>query len=289
MSVDPDDLRFVHAVAEHKSLLGAARALGVDKATVIRRIDAAELSLGTKLVDRRPHGWVLTPAGEQASASAERIRGVLEELRLTLSGETGGVVRATAPAWVSRVLLIPAMARFAERWPAIDLRLVTTNEILDLTRREADVALRNVRPTQARLVCRRVGELALGVYASRAYLAKHGVPTASSLAGHRVVGYEGRLVHPEAHQLLAAGPPVTFRTTDTMALADAIRAGLGLGSIPCLLGDDDPELVRTPLPVARDDIFVVFPDDLRDVPRVRAVIDWLVETWRAREDAMAAR
>jgi molybdate transport repressor ModE-like protein len=285
MDVDPDDLRFVGAIGEHGSLLAAARALGVDKATVIRRVDALEEALGAKVVDRTPHGWRVTESGRHAIEASERVRQAIEALRSTISGQVGGVVRATVPAWIARAFYIPAMGAFRAEWPAIDLRLVTTNAVLDLGKREADVALRNVRPTQARLTLKKCGVLGCGVYASKGYIAQRGMPSdVAELRRHHLVGYEGKLVHPGEHQFLVeSGAPVAFRTTDTLSLLDAIKAGLGIGSIPCAAADPEPDVVRLPFPVSQDDIFVVFPDDLRDVPSVRAVIDWLAAVWHAHD------
>jgi DNA-binding transcriptional LysR family regulator len=280
--VDPADLRFVLAVSRGGSLLGAARALGVDKATVIRRIDALEESLGAKLVERAQRGWTLTAAGRTAAEAAERIEEEIARLTGAVSEDEGGVVRLTAPAFFARQFLIPEMGRFQLGWPRIELRLLTTNAMLDLGKRDADIAVRNVRPDRGRLVSRPLGRLGHAVYAARSYVERRGAPrTRDDLRAHHLLGYEATtILQPELRWIAESGIPVVLRVTDTLTLLDGVRAGLGIAPLPCCIGEHDRDLVRIDVcGRGRDEICCVYPEDLRETARIRAAVDWLGEIW----------
>jgi molybdate transport repressor ModE-like protein len=284
MPLDPADLRYALALSRAGSLLGAARALGVDKATVVRRIDTLEEALGAKVVERAPRGWTLTAAGQAVADSARRIEAELDRLASVVHEDDGGVVRLTAPAFFARQCLIPEMGRFHAAWPRVDLRLVTTNAMLDLEKREADLAVRNLRPDRGHLVSRPLGTLGHAVYAARAYLDRRGLPASrDALRSHHLLGYEGKTVYQaELEWLGEIGMPVGLRVTDTLTLLEGVKAGLGVAPLPCVLGEGEPTLVRLDL-CGRgfDRICCVYPAELREAPRMRAAVEWLVETWAA--------
>ncbi len=289
MPVDPADLRYALAVSRAGSLLGASRALGVDKATVIRRIDALEEALGAKLVERAQRGWTLTDAGRAAADAAQRIEEELARLAGAVSETEGGVVRLTAPAFFARQFLIPEMGRFQLDWPRIELRLLTTNAMLDLGKRDADIAVRNLRPDRGRLVSRPLGALGHAVYASRDYLGRRGAPRLrEDLRSHHLLGYEGTTVfQPELRWLVETGMPVALRVTDTLTLLDGVKAGLGIAPLPCCIAENEPELSRIDVCGRGEDrIFAVYPEELRESARIRAAIDWLSETWTKHRDTL---
>jgi molybdate transport repressor ModE-like protein len=281
--MDWNDLRYLLAVHRYGSLARAAKELKVTKATASRRLAALERSLGTPLVERRPAGLVLTEAGRDTISAAEQVDATLGSLkeRLSLKDDAlpRGTVRLTAPPWIAARFVIPALPDLAKRYPDLDVQLVGTNQILNLAQREADVAIRNVRPKHKSLAARKVIALGGCVYASKLYLERRGVPRApDALEGHDVLVYEtlGGMPGFEWMRAPAHGGRIAFRANDPEALVGAATAGLGLCAVPCLLGDPEKTLDRvTSLGFARCDLFLVTHTETSKTPRVRAVTDFL--------------
>jgi DNA-binding transcriptional LysR family regulator len=280
--VDWDDLRYLLAVHRAGSLTRAARTLRVDKATVGRRLTALSQTLGAEVIEHLPRGVRLTRAGELAAATAERVDAEIAALQ----GEAGGgdaSVRLTAPIWFAKHVLMPALPAFRKRHPKVELGLLSTSDVLDLPGRRADVALRNLRPTQAGLVVKPAGTLGSGLYASRTYLAERGRPRGrNDLASHHLLAYENRITYvPELAWLERAQVPVSFRATDALALLEATLGGLGIAVLPCFLGDAEPSLERlTPLGLGHEEIMIVTHESARKSPAVRAAVDWLAALWK---------
>lgn len=282
--MDWNDLRYLLAVHRHGSLARAARELKVTKATCSRRLAALERALGVRLVERNPNGLTLTAAGREALGAAERIDSDLGSLeqRLAAAGDSRprGTVSLTAPPWLAARLLIPALPELKAQHPELEVQLVGTNAILNLAQREADVAIRNVKPTHKSLATRKLVELGGCVYGSRLYLERRGQPRSpEALEGHDVLVYEtlGGMPGFEWLRDPARGGRVAFRANDPEALVGAATAGLGLCAVPCLLGDPEPALARVPsLGFNRCDLFLVTHEETRKTPRVRAVTDFLV-------------
>jgi molybdate transport repressor ModE-like protein len=292
--MDWNDLRYLLAVHRHGSLARAAKDLKVTKATASRRLAALEKALDARLVERKPAGLVLTEAGRAAIAAAERVDATLGTLREHL-GATGdarphGSVRVTAPHWLAERFIIPALPGLQQQYPDLDVQLVGTNQILNLAQREADVAIRNVRPKHRSLAVRKLIELGGCVYASKLYLERRGRPrTRDALAGHDVLAYETLGGMPGFEWLRdgAHGGRIAFRANDPAALVGAATAGLGLCAVPCLLGDPEPALARVPsLGFARCDLFLVTHTETNKTPRVRAVTDFIVALMAANRAAI---
>jgi DNA-binding transcriptional LysR family regulator len=191
------------------------------------------------------------------------------------------VVRLTAPPWLAEHCFLPALPEIKKRHPRLEIDLDGSNRLLNIAQREADLALRNVRPTQKSLISRKVGAIGGCVYASRLYLERRGIPrSAKDLASHDVLVYEtlGGMPGFEWLREPATGATIAFRANDPAALAGAASAGLGLTAIPCLIGDREPSLTRVAtLGFNRCDLFLVTPEHLRHTPRVRAVGEFIVE------------
>ena len=286
--VDWNDLRYLLAVHRRGTLVGAAKELKVTKATASRRLAALEESLGTRLVERTPSGLVLTGAGRAALDAAneiDRVTASLEE-RVASASDTRprGTVRLTAPPWLAERIFIQSMPELRARYPELQVELLGTNQMLNLAEREADLAVRNVRPTQGSLTTRKAGLLGGCVYASRLYLERRGTPASpETIAGHGVLVYEtfGGMPGFEWLKDPARGGVVTFRANDPAALVSAATAGLGLVAVPCLLGDREPSLVRvTTLGFSRCELLLVTHEQLRSAPRIRAVSDFVVDVLR---------
>ncbi len=277
--LDWGNLRFFLELARTGSLSRAARRLGVDRNTVARRVAALEAELGLSLFERGPQGWIRTSAGEDLAALASRV----EEDVLALARHAdardravAGTVRLTTASHVAARLLAPALPALRERHPALLLEIAVDQRTLDLTRREADLAVRLGRPRDAGLVMRKLSDVAYRLYASRAYVGRR---RAVDLASDAFVGFDESLASvPQERWLakLAPGRRIAFRCNSTAALLAAACAGVGVAVLPCFAADGDPELVRLdgPEPVPHQ-LWLLVHGDLRRTPRVRAAIEWV--------------
>jgi DNA-binding transcriptional LysR family regulator len=289
MPVDWNDLSYLLALHRKGSLAAAAKALGVTKATMSRRLSALEASLDARLFERKPNGMELTAAGKAAILSAEEMETALAGLETRIADATEmhprGTVRLTAPHWIAALYLIPTLPRLKAKYAALDVQLVGTNVILNLAQREADVALRNVKPTHASLVSRKAGELGGCVYASPLYLERKGTPRRrDSLADHDVLAYADMGGMPGFEWMSDAGThggSIAFRANDPEALISAASAGLGLAAVPCLLGDRAGGVVRVPsLGFSTCDLFLVTHERIKSSPRVRVTTDFVLDVMR---------
>ena len=283
---DWNDLRHFLAIKRAGSLAGAARTLAVDQTTVGRRLAALEAALDARLFDRTPDGLALTAAGEAILSSAERVEETVLELERKIAGEDlrlQGTVRiAASEAFATRVLL-PALPLLRAKHTDILLEIVTTGAVIDLARREAEIAIRlrprGVAPAQPDLIARKLGEIAFFLYAAPAYLAKHKRPRGADLRGHDLIGYDEDLPPiPGAVWLRdpARGGRITIRCQSIPAMAAAAAAGAGLALLPCFFGDVDPGLARVSGTVLDwAEIWLVAHPDLLRTARVRAVMDAL--------------
>ena len=284
--LDWNDLRYVIAVQRTGSLAGAARGLEVDKATVSRRIAALEAALGVRLFDRKPDGFSVTPHGERVLAASAEVDDRLAALVAELAdsrGDSKGVVHLSVPQFFASTVLLPALPAFRAAHPAIDLVLDASSAVANVAQREAEVGLRNVKPKQLSVTVKRVGKLAMALYASKAYLARRGTPrSASDVGAHDVIGWPTVATHAPAFRWLDDhGARIAVRLNDAAVLADATVAGLGIAALPCILGDERAGLVRLDaFGTSRDEIYAVAPGELRRSGRVRAVIDLLVKVWK---------
>ncbi|BCP54905.1 LysR family transcriptional regulator [Kaistia sp. 32K] len=280
-----DHLRSFLAVLGDGSLSGAARLLRLTQPTVGRHIDELEQALGVVLFTRSRAGLTPTEAALELAPHAETMAAAAETLVRAASAEAKedrGTVRLTASEVVGTEILPAILAPFMERHPRIAIELVVSNRNEDLLRREADIAVRNVRPTQGALLARRIGTIDIGLHAHRSYLARRGTPrTLAEMTGHTLIGYDRD--SPAIQALRALGLPLSremfsLRTdSDTTQLA-AIRAGLGIGGCQSPLAARDPDLVRlVPEEFAYPlECWVAMHEDLRSVRRMRLVFDHLV-------------
>ncbi len=281
---DWNDYRYFVAVARAGTLAGAARTLKVDQTTCGRRLQALEEALGARLFDRTPDGLRLTPAGTRALEHAEAIEAAALALERRVSGEDArleGAVRLAASETMAVAFLARELATFHARHPGIALELVTGSSAVNLLKREADLAVRATpRPTQANLIVRKLGELGWRLYGSREYFARH--PLDGALAAHPIVAFEEELAQITAAKWMdahLAGARV-IATNSILAAQQAVRAGFGLGALPCFIGDADAELARAgDERVAIADVWMVVHPDLERTPRVRALMDFLVESF----------
>jgi DNA-binding transcriptional LysR family regulator len=286
MAGDWDHLRYFLAVARAGSLSRAAVALNVSQPTVSRRLAALTARYGAALLRREAGGrYALTPAGASVLGRAERIdREVLEISRAVDRLDTlpRGAVRLTVPDGLGLTLVVPALEAFRRAEPGIDLLLVAEAEVANLSRREADLAVRFVRPRQRELIQRRLASVPFSLYAARRYLALRPRVPGGPLIGpgdDLVALHESLAGATEAIWLRRHGAAgrVRVRVRNTLALRGAVVAGGGLGLLPDYLGDDPALVALTPTPVLRRDLWLVFHRALRDVQRVRAVAQFVTD------------
>ncbi|MFZ2826103.1 LysR family transcriptional regulator [Hydrogenophaga sp.] len=272
------------AAHQHGSLLGAARALGISQPTVGRHVSALEAQLGTPLFERTGRGLLPTPAAARLAdaarameAGAQTLMRGAQQAQATLSG----TVRLSASQPVACFLLPPLLARLRTELPGIQIELVVSNAVSDLQKREADIAIRMLRPTQGTLVARRIGQVGVSACAHRDYLARRGVPQQpADLLNHELVGNDR--VQEITRGFAAMGHPVgpdqfALRTDDLIAYWAAVRAGLGIGFIASYLLRNDPDLVPVlpDLPLPSLPVWLVVHREIRSSRRMRAVLDFL--------------
>lgn len=281
-----DDLRHFLSIAREGSLAAAARTLRVDATTVGRRLVVLEKELGTRLFDRMPAGFVLTEAGRNIRSAVEDMEASVLAVERKASGDDArleGVVRITTTEAFAVRTLLPGFGSFRERHPGIEVQFLTDYGALDLARREADIAVRLTRPKEDTLVARKVGEIGIAPYAAESYLARRGLPDpASGFAGHELIHYaDAASKWPEARWMegVATSARVAVRCNSLLSVVAAAGAGVGIGLMPCFMGDREPGLRRLMPPVLslRRDIWLVVHRDLQHNARVRAVLHFLAE------------
>jgi DNA-binding transcriptional LysR family regulator len=282
-----DDVRFFVAACRAGTLSGAARELAVDQSTVSRRLSALERSLGVKLFDRTPDGLLPTVEGARLRAAGDGVEQAVLEFERHASGEDarleGSVRLATSDPIASRFLL-PRLGLIRERHPGIHLELVIARALADLSRREADLALRVVfsgsQPAEPSLVARKIADVAFAVYGSRDYLDRHGLPASDDdLRRYEFLSYAAGFRQPGAEWLAAhvGEPRVAMRCETMISMHAALTAGHGLGVLFCFAAEGDPSLLRVTAPIEHAGLWLVVHPDLKDKPRVRAVMDVLTE------------
>jgi DNA-binding transcriptional LysR family regulator len=282
--MDWDDYRLVLAVADGGSLGAAARRLAVVTSTAFRRLNALERSLGVRLFERLPGGYVPSAAGRRVIAAAERMREAADEAARAVTGldaTLSGTVRVTAADSVAHALLVAPVARFLATNPALAVEVTIENRILALTRREADVALRAQRLTEPELVGRKLSGIAWTVYAARVFDARHGGPMApAAFARHPIIGWDTASAASPALGWLeraAGGKAPAYRANSILNQLRAAEAGIGLALLPCFLGDASPSLVRLMAPPSElvRELWIATHRDLRRTARIRAFMDFV--------------
>ena len=285
--LDWNDLRYFLAVAGEGSTLAAGRRLRVSQTTVARRIAALEDAVGFPLFEKRQAGYALTPAGEQLverARSVESAATAFSEAAAAEQRDTSGTVRITTQDIFAVTLLAPMLRELHERHPEIMIELDDSQDFRDLSEGEADIALRSaVGELGAGVVGRRLGPDDWTLYCSRDYAAQHGVPrTRAELKNHAFIGGGGpklwRAYSAWLHDL-GLDDRVIMHHASAMGMMSAIRSGLGIAVLPCVVADADPDLVQCVPPSDGHNrtMWLVTHERVRRSPRVRTVIDFLYE------------
>jgi DNA-binding transcriptional LysR family regulator len=279
-----DDLRIFLQIARTGSLSGAASALGVNHSTVFRRINAFETQLGVRLFDRLPSGYALTIAGEEMQASAMRVEREIERLDLRLTGQDlklEGTLVVTTTDTIIENLLSPHLAAFRRAYPGIVLELIIDNQNVNLSKRQADVAVRPTRNPPETLVGRRIADIAVAPYATKTYMKGR----AADLATLDWLSVDESMAHLAAAKWFRDtlhGANVVLRANSLFGLLHTCAAGMGAALLPCFMADNHKRLQRIGEPIhdAGTILWLLTHEDLRHTGRVRAFMDFIAMSLR---------
>jgi DNA-binding transcriptional LysR family regulator len=283
---DWDDIRQFLAVARNRSTLAAAKALGVSQSTVHRNLQMLEKQLGCELVKRQPSGYRLTKLGEEMLRYAEGVEEAVAafDRRLAADGkELAGVVRVTCPEAIGYRLMRSALVeKFHTQYPALHLEFSMSDKLVDLAKGDADVAIRAAVSPDPSLIGRKIADSFWAVYASRAYIDRHGRPEREEdINRHTVVRFNGEMSdHNSARWLSSVAPDArvaAFAASLPTKLL-AVKSGIGLAPLPMIIGENEDGLVRLfgPIPDLTAQFYLMMHEDLKKTPRIRAFFDFVI-------------
>ena len=279
-----DDLKYFLALARQGTVSGAGRALNVRHTTVARRISILEETLGSRLFDRTPLGYVLTQVGENLVPHAcdieERVNTADREV-LGMDIRLSGSLRLASSYDLFNRLVTPKLKTFTDKYPGIELELVSSTALIDLSSREADIALRISPKPPEHLIGQSVVPLSHGIYGTQAYLNNHKPGNQ-----HQLILWCDDEAQPDWVCEHFPDANVVARTSDVMTMMEAVKNHLGLARLPCYVGDADPDLRRLHLSLTHSDwsVWILSHRDLRTTARVRACREFLVEIIRQQRD-----
>jgi DNA-binding transcriptional LysR family regulator len=293
--LDWENLRFFLELARTGNLSEAARRLGVNHSTVSRRIARLERDLGTPLFDRGPRGYDVTVQATRLIEHAERMASEIDTLHRRLSGEQvefEGTVRITTIDSVATYLLTPALPRLRAQYPMIDVELISSNETLNLGRREADMALRLGRPRDSGLVTRKLADVPYYLYGAKKVVRSLKAETLADLADQPFIGYDNSLLPVFQETWLdqtIKERRVVFRSNTLYPAVAAARDGLGLVMLAAFVADQNPDLARVPIKdvMPPRDLWLLVHSDLRRAPRIRATLDFIVDLVEQKKSLLA--
>jgi len=281
-----DNLRLFLAVVRAQSAQEAARRLGVDHSTITRRLHRLEQEMGARLFQRLSTGHALTPVGQRLLEHVERMESCKVQAGEAIGGDSHtltGQVRLGATEGFGSFFLAPHLSHFGARHPGIEVELLIVPRLINLSQREADLAVTIERPQGNGQVCSRLSDYRLRLYASRHYLAQHTpIRHVADLAEHRFFGYVEELVFSPTLRYLPSIAPaaaVPLRSTSVVAQYFAVCEGQGLAVLPCFMAARNPNL----LPVLAEHVdvlrtfWIAAPGGRGELARVRAVRDYLRE------------
>ena len=272
------------AVADTGSLSAAARSLGASQPTLGRQIKAMERQLNTELFTRQPRGLTLTKAGADMIGAARKMADAMQQISLTAAGkqqDLSGTVRITTSEMNAFAHMPAIIADMRDQEPQIEIELVPSDASSNLLYREADIAIRMYRPKQLDLIARHIGDISLGAFAAKSYLASHGVPTVQTLNQHSFVGYDAQTDIIDG--FAQAGITIDrhffgVRCDDQVTYWQLVRAGCGIGFAQNVVGQGEPlvDPVDLGFPIPPLPVWLTAHEAMRQTPRVRRVWDMLV-------------
>lgn len=290
--MDWNDIKIFLALARYGSVRAAAAKLDVSHSTVARRIDALEEQLGVRLFERLTTGFEITLAGEDVLAIAEGVENEIGDLERRVLGHDQrleGHIRLTTVDFLATHFLMPHLAEFARLYPDITLEVVTTYDVLDMSKREADVALRFTKKPPEHLVGKHVATLSVAAYASKKYLKLNPLGDGSTACW---IGYGGESRHPKwTTETDYPHLPARGIFESVLVQLEAAKAGMGIGMLPCLIGDSEPSLCRLPpgIPKPAYDLWLLTHRDVRATARLRVFTKFLADAITAESDRLGGR
>ena len=277
---DWNDLKFFLAIAHNGTVSGAARLLGVNYTTVIRRLNSFEESMGFSVFDRQSNGYTLTRAGEAVLVSAQTIENAFVSLNSQATGSDNnlhGTIRIATTDLLASTLM-PDMGDFLQRHSDIDLEVIGDSVTVDLANREADIAIRitNHSPKE-HLLSRKIGVVTGSIYASASYLEQN---LKKNKEEHTWIGWDDNLSHKVTRQFIGDYIPenakISCKVNSGVSLLQAIKSGIGIGYLWDFIGDKTPEIQRIyPDKEYALDLCLLINKDLYSTPRFRAAMDFL--------------
>ena len=284
---DWSDLRYFLAVARHGSTIAAAKALGVNQSTVHRRIVELERAIGHSLVRRQSSGYQLTEFGHSLLPAAQEVEtaaiGIERQIQ-AYSSQLDGVIRLTCPEpLVSRIVGSELLSLFGERYPGLRIEFVMSDGYLDLSKGEAEIALRSGEQVDENLVGRKIGDSFWAVYGSKSYVQHHGtLQGVDDISNHAIIGFDGMLAKHRAAKWLAVVAPdakVTASNNSVLGVLQAVKSSVGIAPLPTTIGDMHDDLVRLTPPVEElhRGWYLLTHPDIRKTPRIAAFFDFVVE------------
>jgi len=281
-----DDLHTFLSVSRSGSFIGAARDLAVEHTTVARRVTRLERSLGNALLHRGRRGVTLTPAGEALVQALARTEGEVQAAVRVAAGQdvrVGGTVRIATSEIFAVAFLCDRLSALKERYPALDVHVLTSQAPVDLARGQADLAVRMLPPGKAPaegdVLARRVGSFDFALYGARTYLAGRPLGPDGSLHGHRLIAYVGVPRAPGSEWLAARseGVEVALSASSVPVVSAAVEAGMGLAILPAFYADQRPSLVRLSGPVAESVVWLLIRPEMKRSRHVASVNAWLAD------------
>jgi DNA-binding transcriptional LysR family regulator len=281
---DWNDLRYFLAVAREGSTLAAAKLLCVNQSTVHRRLVELEQRLGCQLVERHPTGYRLTEFGKELQPYVDKVEEAANALQrhvATFDEGMRGTIRLTCSTAVAyRLMKSKLLDAFRARHPGIKVELLMTERVLDLSKGEADIAIRGGAAKEESLVGKRIADVPWAIYASRSYVDRHGMPAnPEDIEDHSVIEFIGEIANLGAARWLLSKAPrarISGQASNVPSVLLAVRSGAGLAPLPAPLADTDEDLVRVigPIPELDYPIYLFTHRDLRKIPRIAAFFEY---------------
>ncbi len=281
-----DDCRYFLAAAETGSFSAAAKLLQSNQPTVGRHIDALETSLGIKLFQRHTQGLTLTDEGLSIVDECLQMQSKAIKIQRSLNGKehhTEGVVKLAVPEGISTGLLIPNLSVFYKKFPDIKLELQVSSQTADLTRGEADIAIRLFRPRQADLVIKKLMDMTISLYGTKKYTRKHGlISRIQDIKQHKIIAYGFGLYDLAENQWLldhSNVENVILKTDSTFSRLQATEAGLAVSLQPDLLVNSNSKLIKliSNKQIPQHQVWLVYHNDVRHLGRIRAVVEFIIQ------------
>jgi DNA-binding transcriptional LysR family regulator len=296
---DWDNLRYFLAVARSSSVLAAAKVLAVNQSTVHRRLDELERQLGYKLVSRQSTGCRLTELGEEFLSHAEQVESAVDDLsrRVSAWGKLNtGTVKLTCPeAVAARLIHTGLIEQLSAKHPNLRIEFVMGETILSLGKGHADIAIRGAAPTDNALIGRKIGDAPWAFYAHKSYVDRFGgAQRPEDVNRHAVNVFGGALDRHHSVkwiQSVAPNAKIVARAENLLGLVVAAKSATGITPLPVIVGEAEGQLIKVlgPVPELATPFYLLMHRDMKSIPRVRAVFDFLAERMPAIRASLVGR